>query len=337
MKIQLILLGLGSALVLSGCGGGGGDDGSAAPVAAAPVSALSTVTATNAPQVAGNAYASSVALSDSSAPLSGLLTGVSVGGANISVVAPAVDLIRKAYPRAKGQLLTGVATAEPCTNGGTRTVEAKLSDEQTISKGDTITITANNCMENGNMVNGTLTATASNVTGDVLNSNNWTATLDTGFRNFSVTSGTDRASVEGDMKIEMARTNSLDSSLTVSGKSLSLAEQRNGVNIGTFTLADYSMNSTTQGTTHRSAANFTISGTSNGLGQFSYSVKNIQPFVSNGASMPSSGSLIVTGASSSVTLSVASASTVHLDFSAKGDGVITQTRDLSWTELLTSI
>jgi hypothetical protein len=65
MKNQLILLSLGSALVLSGCGGGGG--GSSSPVAVAPASTLSAVTATNAKQVAGNAYASSVALSDSSA------------------------------------------------------------------------------------------------------------------------------------------------------------------------------------------------------------------------------------------------------------------------------
>jgi hypothetical protein len=287
--------------------------------------------------VAGNAYASSVALSDSSVPLSGLLTGVSVGGANISVVAPAVDLIRKAYPRATGQLLTGVTMTEPCTSGGTMTVEANLRNQQTISNGDTITITANNCMEDGNTINGTLAATVSNVTGDILNSYNWTATLDTSFRNFNVTSGAETASVEGDMKIAMAQTNSTSSSLTVSGKSLSLTEKRNGVNVGTFTLADYSMNGTTQGTTNRSAASFTISGTSNGLGQFSYSVKNIQPFVSTGASMPSSGSLIVNGASSSVTLTALSVNGVRLDFSAKGDGVTTQTSNLSWTELLASI
>lgn len=337
MKNQFILLGLGSALILSGCGGGGGGSGSTVPVAVAPVSTLSAVTAANAKQVAGNAYASTVALSDSSAPLSGLLTGVSVGGAKLSVVGPAVDLIRKAYPRAAKGLLTGVTLTEPCTQGGTMTIDANLRNQQTLSNGDTITITANNCIEDGDTINGTLAATVSNVTGDVLNSYNWTATLDTSFRDFNITSGADRASVEGDMRIAMAQTNSLNSSVTVSGKSLKLTEQRNGANVSTLTLADYSMNGTTQGSTSRSAASFTISGTSNGLGQFSYAVKNIEPFVSFGASMPSSGALIVNGASSSVTLTVLPVNGVRLDFSARGDGVVTQTSNLSWTELFAAI
>jgi hypothetical protein len=336
MKIQLILLGLGSALVLSGCGGGGGDDGSAAPVAAAPVTTLSTVTATNAPQAAGNAYASSMAISNSSAQLNGLLTGVSVGGTTISVVAPALDLIRKVYPRTT-PLLTGITATEACSGGGTMTVDAKESNEQMASNGDTFRLTATNCVESGNTINGTLAVTLSNITGDMQNSYNWTATLDGSISNFKVTSGTETASVNGDMKIEMAQTDATSNSLRISGKSLTRTAQRSGQSVGNLTLADYSMTGSTQGTTVSSAANFTVSGSTDGLGQFAYSVKNIQPFVSTGGSMPSAGSLIVIGASSSVTLSVATASTVRLDFSAKGDGVITQTRDLSWTELLTSI
>jgi hypothetical protein len=334
MKNHLFLLSLGSALVLSGCGGGGGSSG--APAATAPVSTLSPITAANANRVAGNAYASSAALSDSSAPLSGLLTGVSVGGTNISVVAPALDLIRKVYPRTT-PLLTGITVTEACSGGGTMTVDARLRNEQMASNGDTITVTATNCVEDGNTINGTLAATLSNITGDILNSYNWTATLDTSFSNFNVTSGAETASVNGDMKIAMTQTNATTHSLSISGKSLKLTEQRNGQTVGNLTLTDYSMTGSTQGTTVRSAASFTVSGSTNGLGQFSYSVKNIQPFVSNGASMPYAGSLIVTGASSSVTLSVASASTVRLDFSATGDGVTTQTSTLSWTELLASI
>jgi hypothetical protein len=338
MKNPVFLLSLGSALLLSGCGGGGGGGGSSgAPVAVAPVSTLSTVTATNAKPVAGNAYASSVALSDSSSPLSGMLTGVSVGGTRLSVVAPTLDLIRKAYPRAAGRLLTGVTVTEPCAYGGTMTIEATLRNEQTISNGDKIAITAKNCNEDGDIINGTMAATMSNITGDMLNSYNWTATLDTRFSNFSVGSGSETASVEGDMKIALTQTNSTSSSQAISGTSLKLTEQRNGLNVATLTLSAYSMSGSTQGSTSRSAANFTISGSSNGLGQFSYSVKNVQPFVSSGTSYPSSGALIVNGASSSVTLTVLSVSTVRLDFSARGDGVTTQSSDLNWTELLASI
>jgi hypothetical protein len=38
-----------------------------------------------------------------------------------------------------------------------------------------------------------------------------------------------------------------------------------------------------------------------------------------------------------VTLTVLTVSSVRLDFSAKGDGVTTQSSNLSWTELLAAI
>jgi hypothetical protein len=342
MKSKLFLLSLGSALLLSGCGGGGGSSGNtgntggnAAPVPA-PVSTLSVVTAANAKQVAGSAYAGSMALTESSAPLGSLLTGVSVGGANISVVGPALDLVRKVYPRTT-PLLTGVTVTDACTGGGSMTVEANLRNEQMMSNGDTLKIRANNCVEDGVQINGSMAVIISNVTGDILNSYNWSATLDTTFTDFTARSGAETAGVNGDMTIAMRQTSMNNSSVTLSGKSLKLTEQRNGATLGTFTLADYSMNGSEQGTTVSSAASFTISGNSSGLGQFSYTVKNLQPFVSNGFSNPGSGSLIVNGAASSVTLTAVSTSSVRLDFSARGDGVTTQTSNLSWAELVAAL
>lgn len=343
MKKQLILLGLGSVLILSGCGGGGGGgssgntggSGSAGPVTT-PVSTLSPVTATNATQVAASAYASSVALSDSSSPVNGLLTGVSIDGAKAGVVAPVLDLVRKVYPRTT-PLLTGVTMTEACTGGGTITVDANLRNQQTISNGDTMKITANNCLEEGVVINGTISIAMSNITGDMVNSYNWGATLDTTFTNFSVRSGLETASIGGDMKIAMTQTSMTNVTIDVSGKSLQLVEQRSGLTLGTYTLSDYTMNEAINGSTVRSAASFTIAGNSSGLGQFSYTVKNLQPFVSNGTINPSSGSLIVHGASSSVTLTSTSASSVRLEYSAKGDGVITQTSNLSWTELMAAL
>jgi len=342
MKKQFILLGLGSALVLSGCGGGGGSSGTtigsggaAAPVATTPASTLSPVTAANATQVAASAYASSVALSDSSAPVNGFLTGVSMGGAKVGVVAPVLDLVRKVYPRGT-TLLTGVTMTEACTGGGTISVDANLRNQQTISNGDTLKLTANNCLEEGVVINGTISITMSNVTGDVVNSYNWGATLDTVFTGFNVRSGSETASIGGDMKIAMTQTSPTSSVIDVSGKALQLVEQRNGLTLGSFTLSNYTMNEAILGSTVRSAASFTIAGSTNGLGQFSYTVKNLQPFVSMAGQDPSSGSLIVNGASSSVTLTSTS-SGARLEYSAKGDGVITQTNNLSWAELMAAL
>lgn len=346
MKNRLFVLGLGSAILLSACGGGGGSSGttnggngsgnSPAPVVTTPASTLSPVTAANAPQVAASAYASSMAISDSSTPVNGFLTGVSMGGTHIGVVAPVLDLVRKLYPRTR-PLLTGVVVTEACTGSGTMTVEANLRNSQTISNGDTLKVTATNCFEEGVIINGTILIAMSNITGDILNSYNWGATLDTTFTGFSVRSGAEMASVSGDMKIAMTQTGMSTSSVNVSGKALQVVEQRSNVTLGTYTLSDYTMNDVINGTTVRSAANFTISGNSSALGQFSYTVKNREPFVSNQTSNPYSGSLIVNGASSSVTLTTTSVSSVRLDFSAKGDGSITQTSNLSWTELMAAL
>ena len=335
MNQRLIPLALCCALSLSACGGGGGSPGNTNnPGAPAPVSTLSTITATNATDIAAAAYAGTTAVSESSSALSSILTGVSVGGANIGVVTPALRLIRNAYPRAKAQLLTGVTMTEACSGGGSLTIEANLRNEQMASNGDTITMTANNCVEDGDTANGKLSTTLSNVSGDVFNSWNWAATMDTTLTDFAITSSGETVSVNGDMKIALTQTNSTTSALVLSGKALRTTVKRNGVTVDTFTLADYSMTGSTRGTTVTSAASFAMSGSASGLGQFSFTVKNLQPFVSTGGAMPTSGSLVVNGAASSVTLTVASTSGVRLDVSAKGDGAIAQTNTLSWMAFL---
>jgi hypothetical protein len=334
MKIQMknhtLVLAAGSALILSACGGGGGSAG--APVSTPPVSTLSSITAANANNAGSNAYVAGSAISDSSSSLTGVLTGVSLGSAGISAVAPVLSLVKHAH--GAQQLLTGVTISESCSGGGTVTIDATLRNQQTISNGDTMALTANNCVEDGTTLNGAMTVTFSEVSGDMMNTLTFGATMDTRFNNFSVISGSETMGVNGDMKIAINQANQSTSSITISGKSLQLTEQRAGASVANRTLADYSMTGSTRGTTITSAANFTLSGNTNGLGQFSYSVKNVQPFVSTGTAMPGSGSLIVNGASSSVTVTVADNNGVRLDYSAKGDGVITQTNTLSWAGFL---
>ena len=335
MKKTSFFLAIGSALLLSACGGGGG--GSGGTTGPVQVSTLSPITASNSNKVAANAYIATSAISDPSSSLNDVLTGVSISRANISVVTPVLKQVKRAYMRDTAQLLTGVSISEACTGGGSITVEANLRNQQTVSNGDSIVMLANRCVEDGEMMNGTLRATFSNVTGDVLNSWVWSGTLDTRYDNFSVSSGTDTINVNGDMKIAITQTSPSNSSLTVTGTSLQASEQRSGTTVATRTLSDFTLSSTTSGSMVTSAASFAMSGNTSGLGQFSYSVRNIQPFVTIGASMPSSGALIVNGASSSVTLTAVSSATVRLDLSDKASGAITQSTTMSWLDLVLSM
>ena len=331
MKTTHSLAAVGCVLVLSACGGGGGSGGGA--TTPPPTSTLSTITAADAPKAASNGYAAGYMISQSSSSLTDVVTGVSVAPPGVGAVAPVLGLVKQAYGRQGANLLTGVTVSESCSGGGTVTIDATLRSQNTLSNGDTLTMTAQNCVESGTTMNGALSITVSGVSGDVINSTSGAVTLDARFNNFKVGSGSTTNTLNGDMKIGFTAASATDATVAISGASLLATEQRSGATVATFTLTAYSVAASVHGSTVSSAANFSVSGNANGLGQFAYTVKNLQPFVGTTAGVPTSGSLIVNGAGSSVTATVVP-NGVRVDYSAKGDGVVTQTSTLSWSDFL---
>jgi hypothetical protein len=335
MKMHTLYLAIASTLVLSACGGGGGSaGGGSTPV---QTSNLTPITAATSGKAAAAGFTANALVGNSSSSITGVLTGVSIGGAGISAVAPVLTLVKRTLGQGGAQLLTGVTVSHACTGGGTLMVDATLHNAQTVSNGDTMAVTAQNCVEDGNNLNGRVTIAFSNITGDPMNTWVGGATMDTTLAGFSIASGGTTATVNGDMKIVYASTSSTSNSIAISGKSLQTSEQKAGATVANLTLSDYSVTGSTNGATTTSAANFGLSGNANSLGQFAFTVKSLQPFVSVGTAMPGSGALIVNGAASSVTVTALSASSVRLDFSAKGDGVITQSTTLSWAEFAASL
>jgi hypothetical protein len=333
MKTTSSLAAVGCALVLSACGGGGG--GSGAGSTPVQTSALTTIAASDAPKVASNGYAAGTVVSQSSTSLTGIVTGVSVAAPGVGAVAPVLGLVKQAYGSTGAGLLAGVTISDNCAGGGTVTIDATLRNQNTLSNGDTLTMTAFNCTEDGATMNGKLSITVSGVSGDVINATSGAVTLDTRFNNFSVASGSEADTLNGDMKISVTVANSVDATFAISGASLLATEQRSGATVATRTLTAYTVNGSVHGSTVSAAANFSVSGNANGLGQFAYTVKNLQPFVTTTTGVPTAGSLIVTGAGSTVTATVVS-NGVRVDYSAKGDGVITQTSTLSWSDFLSA-
>ena len=333
MKNTTSLAAVGCALVLSACGGGGGGGGTGStPVQA---SSLSTIAATDAPRVAINGYAAGTVISQSSSSLTGIVTGVTVAAPGVGAVSPVLGLVKQAYGNNGTALLTGVTISDSCTGGGTVTIDANLHNQNTLSNGDTLTMTAFNCTEDGATMNGKLSITVSGVSGDVINSTTGAVTLATSFTNFSIASGSTSDTLSGDMKISLTATSSVDATFAISGASLLATEQRSGATVATRTLTGYSVTGSVHGSTVSAAADFSVSGNANGLGQFAYTVKNLQPFVTTTTGVPTAGSLIVSGAGSSVTATVVS-NGVRVDYSAKGDGVVTQTSTLSWSDFLSA-
>jgi hypothetical protein len=333
----LLPLTLGTALILSACGGGNDDGGGSASQNVAATTTLSSITTANSTKVASNAYTGNELLSTSSASVTATLTGVSVEGSNISMVAPALGIINRAFSQGAPKLLTGVSTTQACSGGGSISMDATLSNQDTASNGDKASITLANCVENGATLRGAFTITLSGISGAAFDTAPWAATVDARFNSFSVTIGSKAVVANGDMKIAINQTASDANSVAISGKSFQSTETKSGVTVATRTLADYSVTGATRGGISTSAASFTVSGNTSALGQFAYSVKNVKPFVSTNGGAPTEGSLIAVGASSSVTMTVIDGGNVRLDYSAKGDGVITQTSTLSWADFIATI
>jgi hypothetical protein len=335
MKTKYAIAAVGCTLVLSACGGGGGGGGGSTSSAAVETAGLSAITAANAPKAASDGYVAGSLISGWSLPVTELLAGVSVTPTGGSVVSPVLDLLRHAYDSKGADLLTGATVSYSCTGGGFLTIdETAVHDHTTISNGDTLTLTATSCTEAGGTSNGKLSIKVSGASGNVFYNATGTLTLDSTFNDFSVATGGTIEIVNGDMKISITNTSSTDATFAISGASLQLTEQRSGATVAAVTLSGYSANTVMQGRTGSTKADFKVSGNANGIGQFAYTVKNLQPFVRTTGSTPSSGSLIVYGASSSVTATVIS-NGVRVDYSANGNGGVTQSSTLSWSDFST--
>jgi NADPH:quinone reductase-like Zn-dependent oxidoreductase len=78
--------------------------------------------------------------------------------------------------------------------------------------------------------------------------------------------------------------------------------------------------------------NYMLSMSSPSVRDLYVGVKTNMPLVYGAGDNPVSGSILVTGAASSVTITAVDAASVRLDLSARGDGVITESRTMPWPE-----
>jgi hypothetical protein len=339
-SIFFLPLTIGAALVLSACGGGSSTDSASTGSASANTpqqSTFSLITAENAAPAANNAYAANASISDSSSTISAILTGVSINGPTISTVAPALDMIDRAYKKGSMKLLAGVSMSQACSGGGTVSINGNVRSEDVASNGDVLTFSTNNCVEDNIVLNGAFTITLSDINGLAFNSDTWNATLNTQYDDFSVSTSDQTAVGSGDMKIAITQASATSNSLAISGEKFGTSLISAGVKVTESALYDYSAVGTNNGSTSSSTAAYTIAGNNKALGQFAYSVKTLQPFVRVYGGSPTSGALTVNGSSSSVTMTVLNSSNVRLDYSANADGIVTKTETVSWTSFRSNL
>ena len=305
-----------SSLIVAACGGGGSGDslGGVNP----PPSGSVAITGTNAPAVAGAGAAAALQSSDASGI--GTPAGAIAGGPAPSARA-AVTLTLKSVP-------IGPETVQ-CSGGGTTTISGEIATIGTFTAGDTLTLDFDNCVEEADVIDGSVSMTVDSFEGDFANEQ-FLLESTTTFTTLTVQTNEDSAAINGDVSVLLDTRTPPNVVTTVSGNALMIDANSRSLN-----LTNFSTTTTTDGS--MVPLGYTIeSGGTVTSSEFEGSVdyENVIPFTGSGEEYPSAGEFIVRGDSSSVRLIVLDNVNVRLEVDSNGDDAVDTTIDTTWEELL---
>jgi hypothetical protein len=321
------------SLMLAACGGGGGGGsdggGDNAQTATTPL----VLTAVNYESVSQSALEGTDGLSALSASSSSVFTAVELETAPAWMPALVSQVKKiKSWSVNNTAILSGVQTtvSDACTYGGSMNIsfnDANNNDE--LDAGESMSISFSNCVvSNTERINGSMSFLVNSISDGYYSAVDFSMNLN----NFSVVSGNTTSFATGDMRLRMQEyatytnysigINSLTSSATVSGATKS------------YSMSGFSMTLKDAVTANDEQ---TYSGTL-AMSRFnnqSVVISTTSPWlISNGASFPYSGQMILTGQSGSkIRISALSSSNARLEFDAAADGVYEESKVVTWASL----
>lgn len=326
------LTGLGLVALLAACGGGGGssDDSS-------PTMAPAAITAANLEGVARQTLVAANFLTDAT----GLVTGAQVAPGARTLFA----FTRHQLDRVPGlfgsrtSVATGVTTTDriDCAGGGSISVQATDSNGNgNVDAGDSVMLTASNCVEDGATISGTIGMRFTAVSGN-LNTDVYNATVTVTLENLRATTGAGNASGSGAFTLAITSTNATTVTVDMTVPSLSVTGSFGGV-ADTVTLQSFRLTSSTSLSAGRLRTSITTSGTvgSTTLAGGTVTLATVQPLVQFDTDpYPSSGQVTATGAAGSqMRLTVQSTTNVLLELDANGDGTYESNVVKTWASLV---
>ncbi len=317
---------------LAACGGGGGSG----PDPTVPTATLNSANQTIAAQdTSSSAYL----------PLMGAqtLTGAQTLDESVLFVVARnqLDKLPGYIASAKANsTLTGVVQSQTmaCRFGGTLTASASDVDNNgELSSGDSVSITANNCVEAEGTLTGSLSFGVNRFSG-TFGSNNFNGDFTMTFSGFNVSASQFSAGANGALTLVLSASGANTLSASVSTSSLAVSGTYAGVT-RSRTLANYSATSSrTPDASYGYLTRYTLSGTvsSSALSSQAVSFATTTPFVSRPSdAYPSSGTMLITGAANTkVRVTAQSASQVKLELDANGDDVYELSTTLNWNTLM---
>ncbi|RMH13304.1 MAG: hypothetical protein D6698_14180, partial [Gammaproteobacteria bacterium] len=317
-------------VLLTACGGGGGEN-AAVTIPTTPIA----INSANAQQVSSSALGAGTSVTSTGNNVNGIVTAVqtsTTASRKQESAAQAILGMIKMAPKRLGTSQTApgvvVSRSSNCTDGGTISGSFNDADNNgSLSTGDTLSITARNCNEAGTIMNGSISVS------QVTTSAPTTIPFVTAFTfragNFSV-----RDAATGDI-------------LTMNG-TMSLKETNPGIVI-TLQIDAPSLNVNDNGDAIL-LENFTATFTDD-ISSGAYTVKlsgkisstalggsvtiDINPALEGtGNNDPFAGEALITGANgASIRIIALDAVNVRMQIDLDGDGVVDETRDVTWAQL----
>jgi hypothetical protein len=338
MKATRIIT-IGAAAMLAACGGGGGDSGTTSTTSGTTTAATSVlITSNNATDISAYSYSALEDVNSQSNISSSFVAGVSVDALPTGLLQSALNQLYKGVTtQASSNVATGVTVTRSaaCAGGGFATVTVNASGSTQVQSGDSLTISASNCYEDGELINGRVDFVFTSVNGAIGSTSAWSAGMNMAFYGFSVQSYGATVQANGNINLSYAQNGYGSYASQLSGTSFSVDMARSDGSVLKRTLSNYKLASSMQAGVSTFSGDFTLTGSSPKLGAVSFTVKTISPFKSTAASRnPYTGSLIITGASgSSATVTAVDNANVRVVLDKNGDGVADDTFNNSWDSL----
>lgn len=221
-------------------------------------------------------------------------------------------------------------TVYNCTNGGTVTISGDVASPTELSVGDTVNLLYEACDGGLDVVNGAVDTTVEQYSQDPVLAENFLLGLSMDISNYQVTTNGNTETTNGDSGVVVDTLNApatLESS--AAGSSTTFDDSNSSTTLTnyatsetfTFTGEVYLFEVDARGTIDSTALDLPVA----------YSTP--QPFSGLPGEFPSSGEMLVTGQSSSVTLVVIDNISVRLDIDIDGDGEVDDSIETTWTEI----
>jgi hypothetical protein len=330
-KLQASLL---STVFLAACGGGGGGDTAITTPAPTP-----TLNSTNQDIAAQEASSTAFLPLFSSAQT---LTGAQTTDERVlfKIARAQLDKLPAYLTDAQSNnALVGAMQSQimPCTSGSLTVSISDADNNNLASVGDSVTVTATNCVESGETIMGSLGLVINSLSG-VYGSTSYSAGMTMTFNGLSVANSRYSTSMNGTLSLNETVAGISSRSQTFSTPSLTISAAYAGVT-RSRSLTSYSATATrSPNATYGYLDSYTVSGavTSSSLPDQTITFNTTTPVVARpNDDYPSSGVMVITGAANSqLKLTALSNTQVSQELDANGDGIYESNKTVNWNTLL---